>query len=98
MNLHEFKKGRNTFRWIWNGQTAEVYQERYGDIQAGDWMSLKEYVPANDEFTGRAISCEVTEVIPLGQFALIRFAPDIVRVADIGDNVVCSHEDHIFIL
>ncbi len=67
---HELKTWPEAFRAILTGAKTYEIRQQDRDFMVGDYLHLREYVPAEDRYTGREITVEVTYMTPGAQWGL----------------------------
>ena len=70
MNHHELKTWPKPFQAMIDGDKTFEFRKNDRDYQAGDWLTLKEWDPAIEKYTGRTMRRFVTYILHGGKFGL----------------------------
>ena len=68
--IHEVKSWPDQFQALMDGEKRHEVRVMDRDYQAGDWLYVREWNPAQEDYTGRQVFREITHITWPGEFGL----------------------------
>jgi hypothetical protein len=72
MEMHDLKTWPEFFNRVWDGRKRAELRRNDRGFMVGDAVTLREFDPVREEYTGREVIAEITDVVrDAGRFGLM---------------------------